>query len=298
MDYNAAKIFTYVVNNGSFSGASKELGIPVSTVSRKVSELEEQLQSRLLERSTRQLRLTDSGSTFFEFASRSLEALNLGLQSVQDQQEELSGSLRLELPPNFEPWWFVIHDFQKLHPNVNIKVAHSATHLDFIEDGLDVAIRFGEIKSETVIARKIATSQRKLVASPEFIAKYGEPKDIDDLKNFRCLVMSDIHSETYWELNGQQIKITPYSVSSDFQYIRYMTLNAQGIGNLPPGYYLQGIKEGTLVPILEDYEQPIADVFVTYPSRNQLSRITRAFIDFSIEYAEKNQNNLWLVNRW
>lgn len=293
LDYNAAKIFIHVVRNQSFSGAAKELNTPVSTVSRKVSELEAQLNVRLMERTTRQLRLTDAGNEFYEYATKSIEELEIGLRHLLEKQDILKGTLRIELPPSFEPWWPILKQFQNTYPNVRLKINHSTAHLDFIEDGIDIAIRFGEIKNDTLIAKKIAHSQRQLVATPDFVAKFGQPQRPDELPNFNCLAIGDIHSEIVWQVGGESIKIDPYTISNDFRLIKYMTLNSDGIGYLPPGYYLDELKKGTLIQILADFPAPILDISVVYPSHKQLSRVTRTFIDFCTDYMNKNKNALW-----
>lgn len=293
LDYNAAKIFIHVVKHGSFSGAAKELSTPVSTVSRKVSELEEQLNVRLMERTTRQLRLTDSGNYFYEYATRSIDELETGLLHILEKQETLKGSLRIELPPSFEPWWPILKQFQNAHPNVKLKIHHSTSHLDFIADGIDIAVRFGEIKNESLIARKVAFSQRRLVATPDFVAKFGQPNTPSELAHFNCLAIGDIHTEVEWQVGEERIKIDPYTISNDFRLIKFMTISGEGIGYLPPGYYLDELENGTLVQILEDFPIPMTDISIVYPSRKQLSRVTRTFIDFCIDNLKDNEKSLW-----
>ena len=122
MDYNAAKIYVNVVEQGSFSGAAKILSTPVSTVSRKVSELEESLELRLLERSTRQLRLTESGEVFYEFAQRSIAEAEAGILALANNQQNLEGTLRLSTVIDFEPLWPILKGFQKQYPNINVEV--------------------------------------------------------------------------------------------------------------------------------------------------------------------------------
>ena len=105
MDLNSTKIFVHVVQKGSFTAAAAQLKVPIATVSRRVSELEKSLNVRLLERSTRHLRLTEAGATLFDYALRGLQEMDAGLLALQDKEAELKGCLRLSLPPHFKPWW-------------------------------------------------------------------------------------------------------------------------------------------------------------------------------------------------
>ncbi len=142
MDFNAAKIYVSVVEQSSFSGAAKALNMPVSTVSRKVSELEESLELRLLERSTRNLRLTEPGEVFYDYAQRSIEEAEAGFLALKDKQQDLKGKLRISIPLGFEPWWPFVEGFQDKYPLVNVEVISQSASVDFVNDGVDVALLF------------------------------------------------------------------------------------------------------------------------------------------------------------
>ena len=120
MDLNSARIFVNVVDKGSFSSAARQMKIPVSTVSRRVAELESSLNVRLLERSTRKLRLTEAGATLHEFVSRGVEEMDAGLLALAEREQDLRGRLRLSMPPSFEPMWTLLDNFQALHTNIEI----------------------------------------------------------------------------------------------------------------------------------------------------------------------------------
>lgn len=155
MDFNSAALFVKVVQYGSFSEAARRTNTPVATVSRWIAELEKDLGIRLLERSTRHLRMTLAGTTFYEYAVRGFEAFETGLSILEDQQQELTGTLRLSLPPAFLPMQQLLQDFQACYCKVKLEIFITERKINLIEDGIDVALRVGELKDNQTIARKL-----------------------------------------------------------------------------------------------------------------------------------------------
>jgi len=176
MDLNSVKIFVHVIEKGSFTAAANYLKIPIATVSRRVSELEGSLNVRLLERSTRRLRLTEAGITLYDFSKRGLAEMDAGLLALQERENDLKGVLRLSLPPNFEPWWRLLEAFRLEYPNVKIDVFASERKVDLIEEGIDVSLRVGEVETLSSVAREVFQYRHKVVASPAFIEQFGQPK--------------------------------------------------------------------------------------------------------------------------
>ena len=192
MDYNAAKIYVAVVSQGSFSGAAKALKMPVSTVSRKVSELEESMELRLLERSTRHLRLTEPGEVFYEFAERSIAEAEAGLlegRYLQNSKEDLEGTLRLSIAFHFEPIWPVLKGFKDEVPESEngdgvAYQSYPGEAIDFIADGLDIAIVRTPTQNPNHVVRKLGgESGRKVVAAPDYIDSHGQPTLPSELQN-------------------------------------------------------------------------------------------------------------------
>ena len=282
MDLNSARIFVNVVAKGSFTSAAKLMGIPVATVSRRVAELESSLDARLLERSTRKLRLTEAGATLYEFVSRGVEEMDAGLLALLEKEQDLRGRLRLSMPPSFEPMWMLLNNFQALHANIEIDLFVSERRLDFIEDGVDVALRIGDIASQSAVARLLMTYRHRLVASPGYFAEVSieSPQDILSLK---CAAWSQKDDVITWSLGNEKLTINPFIRANDYLHMRYLALSHKCITELPPFFCQKHLESGELVELLPDYPMPDQQVNLVYPSRKSVSRITRVFIDFCIE---------------
>lgn len=287
MDLNSAALFVKVVQKGSFSAAARHTGVPVATVSRRVSELEQALGVRLLERSTRQLRLTGAGSTLFEFVSRGLQEMDAGILALQDRESELRGLLRLSLPPNFEPWWDLLGAFQKLYPNIALDVYATERKVDLIEDGIDVALRVGDIDQLSAVARKLMDYRHVLVATPPFIEQFGEPQTPQELSNFPCAAWGLKDNAITWTLGGEKVSIQAAVRANDYPHMRHLALQDLYITEQPPFMVNALIANKRLVRILPEYELPEDSVHLLYQSRHQLSRIARVYIDFCFANAEK-----------
>lgn len=285
MDLNSAKIFASVVQKGSFSAASAYLNIPVATVSRRISDLEQALGVRLLERSTRQLRLTEAGTTLFEFVARGVDEMNAGLLALQDRETELRGRLNISLPPNFQPWWSLLNDFQQKYPNVEMNIYFTERQVDLIEDGFDVALRIAHVEQQSIIARKLFSYRHKLVATEEFIKTFGQPKSPQDLLNFPCAAWGKKETATRWQLGDEIITITPTIKANDYALMHHLVSSHTCITELPDSLIALNKTENPLIEILPEFPLPNLDINLIYPSKKQLSRIARVYIDFCVENA-------------
>jgi len=282
MDLNSARIFANVVTKGSFSSAAKLMGIPVATVSRRVAELEAELNARLLERSTRKLRLTEAGATLYDFVSRGVEEMEAGLLALSDNEKDLRGRLRLSMPPSFEPMWGLLDRFQTLHANIEIDLFVSERRLDFIEDGIDVALRIGDVASLSAVARHLMAYRHRLVASPGFLTNVSiqSPQDILSVP---CAAWSQKNDVVEWTLGHDKIRINPFLRANDYLHMRYLALKGKCLTELPPFFCQKHIESGELIEVLPDYAMPEQQVNLVYPSRKSVSRITRVFIDYCVE---------------
>jgi len=282
MDLNSARIFVNVVARGSFSGAAKFMGIPVATVSRRVAELESSLDVRLLERSTRKLRLTEAGATLHEYVSRGVLEMDAGLLALSEKERDLRGRLRFSMPPSFEPMWTLLENFQALHTNIDIDLFVSERRLDFIEDGIDVALRIGDVASQSAVARLLMVYRHRLVASPEFL-RYASIRSPRDVLAMNCAAWSQRNDVIMWILGDEKLTIDPFLRSNDYLHMRHLALKGKCITELPPFFCQKYIASGELVEVLPDYPMPEQQVNLVYPSRKSVSRITRVFIDYCVE---------------
>jgi len=283
MDLNSVDMFVAVVQAGSFSGAAKKTGIPVATLSRRVNGLEKELGVRLMERSTRHLRLNEAGSILFDYAVRGLQELNAARLAIENREKELKGSLRLSLPPNFEPWWQLLQNFQTKYPNVDVDIFITERKVDLIEDGIDVALRVGDVYHQSTIGRQIATYRHLLVASPEYIKKYRMPRVPNDLLALRCASWNMKSGRCIWQLGDCDIEVQPFLQVNDFSQLKYLALQGQCITEIPPFLVKKEIANGQLISLLQNYPCPEYELNLLYPSRHNLSRIVRVYVEYCLE---------------
>lgn len=199
-DLNALVIFARVVEARSFSEAARRLKITISTVSRRIAELEDQLGVRLLERSTRNLRLTDIGAEILAQAQRTAELSEAVDSLASNQLSTVAGLLRLSAPPSISDTLLapLLGAFQASYPNVRVEVLITDRHIDHIVEGVDLAFRLGNLKDSSLVARPILRYRRLLVASPAYLQRVGAPLAPNELLGHRLLAFARRHGDTSW----------------------------------------------------------------------------------------------------
>lgn len=281
MDLNAVRMFVSVVQAGSLSAAAERSDIPLPTLSRRIRELERELNVQLLERSVRGTRLTDAGTRLYEFASRGIETLVEAEQAVSSDQARLRGRLRLSLPPSFEPWWQLLSRFQELHPEIRLHVYTTERRVDLIEDGIDVALRVGAITDESMVARRLLSYRHVLVAGKELVARLGAPESVENLHRFPCAVWSQsANARGRWQLGEHTIEPESILATNDYAHLCYGCLRGEFITELPPFLAAVALRAGQLVQVLPDQPLPEQQINLLYPSHRHPSAIVRAYLDF------------------
>src|SRR5258708_38364368 len=187
MDLNEMLVFARVVQAGSFTTAAAALGMPKSTVSRKVSELEERLKARLLQRTTRKLSLTDVGRTYYDYCARIVGEVEDAERAVSSLQETPRGLLRVTAPINVAFLGPIVSDFLKRYPEVRLELFCTGRSVDLVEERFDIGIRAGTLADSTLIAKSLGTVKWFLVATPAYLKKHGRPKSPEDLKKHDCM---------------------------------------------------------------------------------------------------------------
>ncbi|MCA9608731.1 MAG: LysR family transcriptional regulator [Myxococcales bacterium] len=283
MDLNALRVFAKVVEAGSFVGASRELDVPKSTVSRRVSELEAKLGARLLQRTTRKLRLTDAGRAYYEHAARALVEVEAAERAVTQLAEVPRGRLRVTTPLNFGFLAPIVVSFTARFEEVEVDLVGTDRVVDLVEEGFDLAIRAGRLRDTSVVASRIGALERYLVASPSFIAAHGAPKRPDDLRALECLVFSGSSDGASWRLTRAKqtrtVRVQGRLVVNDFEFLEEAARAGLGVALLPAHHAVEDLREGRLVRLLPGWcssEQPIS---VVYPSARHLAPKVRAFIE-------------------
>jgi len=292
IDQNAMALYVKVVENKSFSRAARREGVPVSTISRKISELEKALGVRLLERSTRQLRMTEIGQDYYQRCRRGLEEFETANLMVKDQQAEVSGRLRLSVPPSLSDVVFIplIEAFQVLYPNAIVNCLVTDRHVNHIEDGIDISLRVGDLKDSSLVARPLLRYRSVLVASPGYLKRAGAPSHPNELPLHALVAFSRWEAAVTWVLenNGEAYKVNvqPRIAMNDFTGVQSAAVNGLGISEIPSIVCGQKLQDGSLVEVIPDWQFSPVTLSAVYPSNRNLSRLVRLFKDFCVEHIE------------
>jgi DNA-binding transcriptional LysR family regulator len=265
--------------------------MPLASVSRRVADLEDQLRVRLLERSTRSLRLTEVGTAVLEHAQRSIEICEAVDNIVSNHQASVSGLLRLSAPPNISESLLspVISAFQASHPNVRVQALITERHIDHIADGVDLAFRVGVLRDSSLVARKILTFRHQLVASPEYLKKCNPPKTPQDLLSHPMITFSywkPEYSFTLVHINGKDtetVTFVPYLSMNDFSGLTPALLAGEGIGDLPPLVHPELMREGRLVEVMPNWRFPTCDLSLAHLGNRLVPRPVRVFKEFAAQ---------------
>jgi DNA-binding transcriptional LysR family regulator len=284
-DLDAASVFVSVVEAGSFRGAARALGIPKSTVSRRVAELEERLGARLLQRTTRRVGLTEVGEAYHRHARAAVASIVDAERAVSDLGAEPRGLLRVTAPANFGAMMFpqLVAAFMRAEPHVQVSVDFTDRQVDLVEDGYDVAVRAGALADSSMIAHRLGSSPFLLVASPTYLRTHGTPKAPRDLAKHDCLIFG-LASPASWVFETSRRRVSvdvkgPLSANS-FSVVREAAIAGLGIARVPSFFAAEGIRTGQLRALLERYAPPPAALNILYPSARQLSPKVRAFVAF------------------
>jgi len=292
IDKNAMALYVKVVENNSFSRTAQREDIPVSTVSRKISELEKALGVRLLERSTRRLRMTEIGQDYYERCRRGLEEFESANLMVSDQQAEVSGRLRLSVPPSISDVVIIplIEAFQTLYPNAIVNCLVTDRHVNHIEDGIDISLRVGDLKDSSLVARRLLRYRSVLVASPAYLERAGPPGHPNELPLHALVAFSrwEPAVKGVLENNGEthEVNVQPRIAINDYAGVLSAVINGLGISEIPSIVCGPELQDGRLVEIMPEWRFSPVTLSAVYPSNRNLSRLVRLFKDFCVERIE------------
>lgn len=285
VDINGSLVFVKVVELGSFRGAALALGIPKSTVSRKVTELETHLGARLLQRTTRHVGITDAGVAYYRHATMAVATLQDAERAVLDLQDRPTGMLRLTASINFGFLFLpaVVQEFLEENPDVQVTVDLSDRMVDLVEEGFDLAIRAGELPDSTFVAQRLGGTRLVYFASPGYLKKRGTPGTPDELAAHDCLIYGAASPAT-WTFRGarkpRQLPIKGRLVSNNYLFLRDSAIRGLGIARAPELIASEGLRRGRLQTVLDDFVLPETPLHVIYPSARHLSPKVRAFVAF------------------
>ena len=293
MEYlNDMALFVEVVKVRSFRRAAEALDMPNSTLSRRISGLEKAIGLRLLHRTTRKIELTEAGQLYYERCKRIVDEARLAHEQLGEMLARPSGLLRASLPVDFANVYLapLIAEFAQLYPGISFEFDLTPRQVDLISEPVDVVIRMGEPANSNLIARKLASLQRFLYASPQYLETSGEPQSPSDLPHRECLRLRGPGSDR-WTLSGkggtEQVDVGGrFELNSVGMLRRLASLNL-GITLLPEGIAAQDVSEGKLRQILPEWQASPVSVYALTETR-LLPAKTQRFIEFVRDKLEAN----------
>lgn len=286
-------IFVAVVESGSFSRAAEQLGQANSAVSRAVKKLESKLGVSLLNRTTRQLSLTEEGERYFRRMQVVLQEMAAAENELLESRTTPRGLLRVDAatPVILHFLMPLIRPFRERYPEMNLTLVSSETFINLIERKVDVAIRAGTLTDSSLRARPLFNSYRKIIASPDYLARHGTPQSVAELKHYQCLGFSEPVSLNTWPISccdGQLLEIESEISSNSGETLKQLCLAGNGIACLSDYMVDKELAEGAFVELLADKRLPIEMPFsAVYYSDRAVSTRIRAFIDFLSEHVKQ-----------
>jgi DNA-binding transcriptional LysR family regulator len=282
----AMRAFVAVVNTGSFTGAAERLGISPQLVSKYVSQLEQKLNARLLNRTTRKVHQTEAGSRYFIGAQQVLNDIDDMDSQLGEMHDYAQGQLRISAPVSFamEHLAPFLADFQQHYPQVDVDLQLNDRKVNIVEEGFDIAIRIGQLKSSSLVAKRIASVRVVACASPDYLAKYGTPTCLEDLAEHRYLRYSYAQHDTSsplleWLSKKNKGINAPEFVSNNGELLTRAAVQGAGIIVQPTFITAQAIKEGKLQVLLPEYEPEPLGLYVVYAHRQLLASKVSRFLD-------------------
>jgi DNA-binding transcriptional LysR family regulator len=283
MDLNEIVVFTRVVQAGSFSAAARLLAMPKSTVSRKVSGLEDRVGARLLQRTTRKLGLTDAGRLYYEHGARIVAEIDAADQAVGSLQATPRGLLRVTAPLSFTMLGPIVGEYLRRYADVQVDLVCADRRVDLVEDGFDVAIRAGALADSTLVARSLGSIQWVLVAAPSYLKHKRAPRTPRDLSRHVCLSFGVGVAPNVWRLEAgnekAEVRVTPRFLVNDVEILRDAAIAGIGIALMPVFLGAPELRDGRLRRVLTRWSTTATPLHAVYPTARHLSPKVIAFLD-------------------
>jgi len=280
------EIFAEVVEAGGFSAAARRLGLSKSAVSKQVGRLEDRLGVRLLNRTTRRLSLTEAGATFHAACRRVLEEADQAEHAVSSLSTAPRGILKLNAPMSFGFLHLsgAIPAFHAQFPQITVEAVMNDRFVDLIEEGYDIALRIGELRDSSLVARRLAPCRNVLCASPAYLDRRGRPARPGDLADHDCLLYANTANPREWTLSGpsgrEAVAVAGPLIANNGDLLATAALGGMGITRLPTFIVGPCLADGRLEVVLPDYPVPEQGIHAVYPHSRNLSQKVRVFVDF------------------
>ncbi len=283
-DLNDILIFTKVVEAGSFTAAARGLGLPNSTVSRRVARLEDHLGIRLLQRTTRRLSLTDAGRLYYDRGTQVFAGLEEAEHILAETRSTPKGRVRVTAPVEHTLVMRLVRPFLEMYPGVHLDLELTNRYVNLVEEGYDVAIHAGSLADSSLVASKLMDSPFRLVASPAYLELRGEPGRIQELSDHDCIVFggTSIHASWSFSVGRKTVKVPIRGrvAVNHLQAAREAALAGLGIAMLPAMVCGEDIRSRRLRAVLAGSAPPAVPVWILYPGGRYLAPAARAFVEF------------------
>ncbi|GAA3936692.1 LysR family transcriptional regulator [Litoribacillus peritrichatus] len=292
IDFRTLSIFVTTCRLLSLTQCADEMGLPKSTVSKAISKLEEHLQAKLLERSTRRVQITEAGQVVLNRASHLVEEFNSLSEDVREIQQQVQGLIRISAPPAMGANLAqdIFPDFLKQWPKAQISLELSYAFDDLFVQGIDLALRVGKVVDDRLVAKEIGYSTRVLVASPQYLEEHGVPQTPEELMNHNCLRFQYSPDVTPWILVSGE-KSVSLDISSNFycsniEAIKRATMEGMGIAQIPVNNMVCELKSRALVRILPQWHATMMPIYLVYrPGVNKPKRV-EAILEYLVSRKE------------
>jgi DNA-binding transcriptional LysR family regulator len=263
LDLNDIVVFARVIEAGSFTAAARLLGMPKTTVSRRIAALEREVGVRLLQRTTRSLNVTDAGRLYYEESSQALRTIEDANLRLAEARAEPSGTIRISAPVGFGGYFLssAIFDFLATYPKTKVELRLTDDKLNLVENGIDLSFRTGILPDSTLIARKLGSTHRILCASPNYLARHGVPVVPADLARHHCVIAGPSTANAHWVLEGshgqETVTVSGRFAANEMQAVIAAAIAGYGIAQLPHRVAEASIKDRRLRRVLDDYTTPV-----------------------------------------
>jgi DNA-binding transcriptional LysR family regulator len=283
--FQEMRVFTGVVDAGSFVGASDSLEMSKPAVSRYVADLETRLGVRLLHRTTRKLSLTDEGEVFYSRCKELLVGIDEAEAEITSRSGEATGQLKVSAPVSFgllhlAPLWA---DFMARHPKVVLDVTLADRMVDLVEEGFDIAVRIARLPSSTLISRKLSSTRIIVCASPDYLKAHGTPRHPSELAGHSVVAYSLLTTGDTWEFDGPDghvaVKVEPRMRTNSGDTCRAVALRHQGLIFQPSFLIAADLQSGALVEVMPEYRSSDIGIYAVYPTRKHVLPKVRLLID-------------------
>ena len=290
----ATKYFIRVVDTGSFSKTAKELGVPVSTISRRVKDLEHHLGIDLLKRSTRYLSLTELGQTYYNQVKQAVRDFEMADLILKETSTEPSGKLKISALPSYadQHLYPILEKFRRLYPNIMIELLATDTVQDLMKDNIDFAIRPTNSPPENLVARVVDDHRMAIVASPDYLEKFGALKTPADIFKHKTICYGTESGQLAWhafyEKKWDKIITSPYFLCSDTCKILDIVVQGEGVALLPEWTYLESLNKGLVKKMNIGWEASFRDsfehkLFLIYDKKTSQLKRNQTFLKFFLE---------------